>query len=122
MPRGRQAKAVMPTDPKTYEKLPITKIKNGYEYVQVCRSQNAAVYEQKIAKEYNGNIGQTVGYEVFLILVGKAYSLISKHGKNMGQVYNYPAAEKFASNEDGGKILWCYNNLQTAMKKYLELQ
>jgi len=109
------------TAPKTYEKLPITKTKNGYKYVQVCRSNKAAVYEQKVEKEINGNVGQTVGYEVFQILVGKAYSLVQKHGNKKGQVYNYPAAEKFPGNEDFGKWAWAFNSKALAMSKFEEL-
>jgi hypothetical protein len=105
-----------------YAKLPMVKSKNGYLYNQVARTDKAAVYEQKVEKEINGTIGRTVGYEVFQILVGKAYSLIQKHGKKKGQVYSYPAAEKFPSNEDGGKTLWCYQTLQDAMDKFAEIK
>jgi hypothetical protein len=106
---------------KTFEKLPLTKTKNGYVYNQIARNDNAAVYEQKVEKDCNGVVGQTVGYEVFRVLVGKAYSLVQKHGNKKGQVYNYPAAEKFPGNEDGGKILWCYNTKEAAMKKFNEI-
>jgi len=104
--------------PKTYEKLPQTKSKNGYEYVQVCRSDKAAVYEQKIEKEINGEVGKTVGYEVFLIKVQKGYSLIQKHGKKKGQVYNYPPSEMFPGNESFGDWAWSFNSKNAAMVKF----
>lgn len=116
--------------PKNYEPLPLEKSKNGYAYKQVARSEKAAVYEQRVENEINGiveevngvRIGELVGYEVFLISVGKAYSLVQKKGKSKGQVYSYPAAEKFPSNEDGGKILWCYRTLRSAMTKFDEIK
>lgn len=107
--------------PTTYEKLPQTKTKNGYEYVQVARNAKAAVYEQKVEKEINGEVGKTVGFEVFQILVGKAYSLVQKHGNKKGQVYNYPAAEKFPGNEDFGKWAWSFVSKAAAMEKFEEL-
>lgn len=105
----------------TYEKLPEYKFKNGYVYHQIKRNDKAAIYEQSVEKDCDGVVGLIVGYEVFKIIVGKPYSLVQKHGNKKGQVYNYPAAEKFPSNEDGGKTLWCYDTLQEAMKKFEEL-
>lgn len=107
--------------PTTYESLPQTKTKNGYEYVQVARNTKAAVYEQKVEKEINGEIGQTVGFEVFQIFVSKACSLIQKHGNKKGQVYNYPAAEKFPGNEDFGKTAWSFTTREAAMNKFKEV-
>lgn len=107
--------------PTTYEKLPQTKSKNGYAYRQIKRNDKVAVYEQKVEKEINGNVGETVGYEVFRIVVGKAYSLVQKHGKKKGEVYNYPPAEKFCGNEDFGKIAWAYNTKEAALAKFNEL-
>jgi hypothetical protein len=108
--------------PKTYESLPQTKSKNGYVYNLVKRSAKAAIYEQIVEKEINGEIGEKVGYEVFLISVGKAYSLVQKCGKKKGQVYSYPAAEKFASNEDFGKTAWAFNTMKAAMEKFNEIR
>lgn len=104
-----------------YESLPKLKSKNGYSYRQIKRSNKAAIYEQSVEKEINGEIGKTVGYEVFQIVVGKAYSLIQKHGKKKGEVYHYPAAEKFPGNEDFGKIAWAFANKTTAMAKFNEI-
>ena len=104
-----------------YQKLPIQKSKNGYSYKQINRNVKAAIYEQTVEKAINGDVGMTVGYEVFQIQIGKPYSLVQKHGKKKGEVYNYPAAEKFPGNEDGGKTLWCYNNLESATVKFNEL-
>lgn len=106
---------------KTFEHLPKTKSKNGYAYRLVRRSANAAIYEQKIEKEINGDVGKVVGYEVFVISVGKPYSLVQKHGKKKGQVYNYPAAEKFPGNEDFGKSAWSYTSLEAANNKFNEI-
>jgi hypothetical protein len=102
-------------------KLPKVKSKNGYTYIQLHRTDKAAIYEQKVAKEINGDVGRTVGYEVFRVRTCKEYSLVQKSGENKGHVYNYPIAEKFPSNEDGGQNLWCYNSLQSAMSKFHEL-
>ena len=107
--------------PTTYEKLPQTKTKNGYKYVLVTRNDKVALYEQRVEKEINGEVGKIVGFEVFLIVVGKPYSLVQKNGSKRGQVYSYPAAEKFPSNEDGGRILWSYNTKESALAKFNEL-
>jgi len=105
----------------TYEKLPQHKSKNGYAYRQIKRNDKAAIYEQSVEKECNGEVGLIVGYEVFEIIVGKPYSLVQKHGNKKGQVYNYPAAEKFPGNEDFGKWAWAFNTKNSAMVKFNEL-
>jgi hypothetical protein len=107
---------------KPFETLPTTKTKNGYIYSLVKRSSNAAVYEQKVEKEINGTVGKTVGYEVFNVIVGKPYSLVQKHGNKKGEVYNYPAAEKFPGNEDFGKTAWSYSKKESAMEKFEEIK
>lgn len=101
-----------------FDKLPETKKKNGYLYRMVTRSKNAAIYSQQNQKIPEDT---SVGYEVFEIEVCKPYSLVQKHGKKKGEVYHYPAAEKFPSNEDAGKSLWCYSTLESAMAKFEEL-
>jgi hypothetical protein len=105
-----------------YTKLPKSKSKNGYEYRLLDRSCKAAIYEQKVEKEINGEIGKTVGYEVFQIIIGKAYSLVQKHGKKKGDIYQYPAAEKFPGNEDFGKWAWSYTSKDCAMNKFNEIK
>lgn len=105
----------------TYQKLPIQKSKNGYAYTQIARNDKVAVYKQNVEKAINGEVGKTVGYEVFQILIGKAYSLVQKHGNKKGQVYNYPAAEKFPGNEDFGKWAWSFISEKAAMAKFEEL-
>lgn len=112
-------KALVPTK---YESLPLEKSKNGYAYKQVARSEKAAIYEQKVEKDINGIFGETVGFEVFLITVGKAYSLVQKCGKEKGKIYSYPAAEKFVGNEDFGKIAWAFNSKKSAMEKFNEIK
>ena len=107
--------------PTKYELLPQTKSKNGYAYRQIKRNDKAAIYEQSVEKDINGKIGLIVGYEVFKIVVSKAYSLVQRNGKKKGEVYNYPAAEKFCGNEDFGKIAWAYNTKESALTKFNEL-
>ena len=104
-----------------FEKLPKTKSKNGYAYCQIKRNDKVALYEQRVEKEINGEVGLIVGYEVFEIVVSKAYSLVQRNGKKKGEVYNYPAAEKFCGNEDFGKIAWAYNTKESALAKFNEL-
>ena len=107
--------------PTKYELLPQTKSKNGYAYRQIKRNDKAAIYEQSVEKDINGKIGLIVGYEVFKIVVSKAYSLVQRNGKKKGMVYNYPPAEKFCGNEDFGKIAWAYNTKEAALVKFNEL-
>jgi hypothetical protein len=104
-----------------FTKLAKSKSKNGYNYRLVLRSAKAAIYEQIVEKEINGLVGKVVGYEVFVISVGKAYSLVQKHGNKKGEIYNYPAAEKFPGNEDFGKSAWAFTNKNLAMEKFKEL-
>lgn len=104
--------------PTNYEKLPQTKSKNGYIYTLVTRSDKAALYKLTNEKYPEDT---SVGYEVFRITVSKPYSLVQKHGNKKGQVYNYPAAEKFPSNEDFGKTAWSYMTKATAMVRFDEL-
>jgi hypothetical protein len=111
-----KAKANTPVEP-----LPQEKSKNGYLYKLVKRTKKAAMYEQIIEKECNGDVGRTVGFEVFQIIVGKAYSLIQKNGKKKGEVYHYPPMEKFPGNEDFGKTAWAYTVLETAKEKFKEI-
>jgi hypothetical protein len=103
--------------PTEYERLPETKKKNGFIYTKVARNTVAAVYESKDEK----GIDTSTAYEVFKIVVGKPYSLVQKFGAKKGQVYSYPAAEKFPSDEDFGKTAWAYMTYESAMKKYAEL-
>ena len=104
-----------------FEKLPKTKSKNGYAYCQIKRNDKVALYEQRVEKEINGEVGTIVGYEVFLITVGKPYSLVQKHGKKKGEVYNYPAAEKFPGNESFGDWAFAYCSKDAALAKFNEL-
>jgi len=105
----------------SYEKLPLNKSKNGYAYRQIKRNDKAAIYEQSVENEVNGEIGTVVGHEVFRIQISKPCSLVQKHGKKKGQVYNYPAGERFPGNEDFGKWAWAYTTLDQAMVKFNEL-
>lgn len=104
------------------EPLPKEKTKNGYLYRLINRTKKAAIYEQIVEKDCNGIPGKTVGFEVLQIVVGKAYSLIQKHGKKKGEVYHYPPAEKFPGNEDFGKTAWAYSTKAEAMEKFNEIK
>jgi len=100
-----------------FEKLPLTKSKNGYNYSQVARSKKAAVYSMTNEKFPEDT---SVGYEVFTISVCQPYSLIQKKGPSAGKVYDYPAAEKFPGNE--AKNVWTFTTKQSAMKKFNEVK
>ena len=108
--------------PTTYESLPVTKTKNGYLYKQIKRTDKVAIYEQSVENENNGDVGRVVAYEVFLIVIAKAYSLVQKHGQKQGQIYNYPASEKFPGNEDFGKWAWTFHTKDAAMEKFNALK
>jgi hypothetical protein len=103
-------------------KLPESKVKNGYLYKLLKRTNNTALYEQIVDKDCNGTIGKTVGYEVFKISITKEYSITQKSGKKKGEVYFYPESEKFPGNEDGGKTLFSYDSKEKALKKFKELE
>jgi uncharacterized membrane protein len=103
---------------ETYEKLPTTKVKNGYKYIQVKRTEDVAMYEMKNS-DYPEDT--SVAYEVFKIVVGKPYTLVQKHGNKKGEISNYPSAEKFPGNESFGLSAWCYNSLDMADKKYNQI-
>lgn len=108
--------------PTDYEKLPETRSKNGYLYKLNTRNDKAAVYEQIVEKDTNGIVGQTVGYEVFKVIVGKPYSLVQKFGTKAGEIYSYPAAEKFPSNESFGDWAWAFTTKALAMAKFEEIK
>lgn len=102
-----------------FDKLPETKKKNGYLYKMVTRSKNAAVYSQENILHPEDT---SIDYEVFKIKVCKPYSLVQKHGKKKGEVYHYPAAEKFPGNSDFGITAWAYSTKESAMKKFEEIK
>ena len=106
----------------SFEKLPIVKFKNGYKYCLVKRNEKVAIYEQLVERDINGVPGSIVGYEVFQVVVGKAFTLVQKYGKKKGEKYFYPAAEKFPGNEDFGKTAWSYCTLAMAEKKFESLK
>jgi len=100
------------------DKLPLTKSKNGYVYVQVKRTADTAMYSmtnEKFAED------DSVGYEVFRVLVSKPCTIQQKSGVKAGMFYQYPASEKFPGNEDFGKIAWAFHTLEEAKKKFAEI-
>ena len=100
------------------DKLPQTKVKNGYEYILIKRNKKAAIYSQK-----NIDVPEDTseGFEVFQIVLSKPYSIMQKNGPSAGMWYHYPLTEKFPGNEDFGKTAWSFTNKDSAEKKYKEL-
>jgi hypothetical protein len=77
--------------------------KNGFLYWQICRTDKAAIYEQKMLD------GRRVFYEVWKIRTQPA--------KQRGDIF-YPAQERRPSTIDWGKFGWTYYTLQEARKRY----
>ena len=98
------------------DKLPQTKIKNGYNYNLVKRNDKAAIYEQ-----VDPEFPQFKGYEVFQITVTKPSRIQQKNGEKAGMWYQYPKTEKFPGNNDFGTIAWAYSTEESAEKKFKEL-
>jgi hypothetical protein len=95
------------------ERLPQEKKKNGYNYHLVKRSEHAAIYNQ-VHPDYP----DVSAYEVFKIVITKPTVLIDRR---TNKEYPQPAKEKFPGNEDGGKTLWTYITLESAEKKFEEI-
>jgi hypothetical protein len=89
---------------RTMEKLPEKLKKNGYEYHQLKRSDNAALYGQYII---GGKVIQA--YEAFIIREQKEGT--STIG---GAVVNFVAKELFPSDEEFGRTAWSFNDLKRA--------
>jgi hypothetical protein len=77
--------------------------KNGFIYWQICRTDKAAIYEQRMPD------GRRVFYEVWKIRTqpAKTYRGIL-----------YPAQERRPSTLDWGNYGWTYYSLQDAKKRY----
>jgi hypothetical protein len=87
--------------------LPLRFKKNGFLYWQVCRSDRAAIYEQKLI---NGQA--RVYYEVWRIRV-----LQPRVFKGV----SYPQREAAPSNADWGRYGWTFYTLGEAQEKYDQL-
>ena len=99
------------------KKLPPTIKKNGFTYTQIIFCGGCYVYEQ----DYNSGIkyqegdtpGRIVCYEVFRARVSPAETI---HGKQ------YPEREVFPKDEDFGYTAWAMRDMETAIRKLMELK
>ena len=83
--------------------LPIRFEKNGFLYWQICRTDIAAIYEQKAIS------GNSIYYEVWVIR--------SRPQRIFGGKV-LPACERSPSNEDWGTYGWTFYDLPSARKRY----
>lgn len=86
--------------------LPIRFEQNGYLYWQICRTDKAAIYEQRAQD------GRGIFYEVWKI---------RKRDARTWQGRYYPAGERIPSNNDWGKYGWTYYTISRARAKFDEL-
>lgn len=113
MARGRKPKTkVEITDYSGITRLPQVKVKNGYQYDLISRTNKAAMYKMVNVKEPSD---VSIHYEVFRILITQPCTLINKSN---GKAYEYGAAEKFPGNNDFGVSAWCFNSEEAATQKY----
>lgn len=83
------------------QQLPLTYRKNGYDYKQVFRDDNTAIYEQH-------SEGKLIAFEVFEIVV-------QKEGEVFGKAQ--PEREKVPSTEQWGSKAFTVHSLQAAIEK-----
>ena len=83
--------------------LPIRFVRDGFLFWQVCRTDKAAIYEQKLIET-----GQ-VWFEVWKIRTQPAFSLSGN---------NYPAMERAPGTNDWGRYGWTVYSLLDARKRY----
>lgn len=91
--------------PKKYSQRSFVgaKMKGGLTFVQVERTDKAALYRQT-----DGNL-----WEVFEIRIGKPFT--AKRGKK--EVY-FPMREKVPLSDDFGKWAWGFGSEEKAREKY----
>lgn len=82
--------------------------KNGFLYVQIVRSENVAIYQQRDPK----NDLKHVAYEVFRIKIQRERYFKGRH---------FPRKEVLAANEDFGKTAWTFRKGQKALIKFINL-
>lgn len=87
------------------EKLKLKLRKNGFDYFQITRDDNFAIYLQVVSDEI-------FRYEVFKIKTVQESIL---------RATVYPARELFPGNEDFGSTAWTCMTIDLALKKYHDL-
>lgn len=85
--------------------LPLTFSKNGFQYVQLDRNDQAALYIQ-----YDGQ--KAVHYEVFKIRYSSDKTIGGRH---------YPPAEKVPNDAEFGKSAWSIPYKDQAYEKFKSL-
>ena len=83
--------------------LPVRFQKKGFLYWQICRTDQAAIYEQRVED------GSAVFYEVWKIRIRPAYVL---------RGLDYPVSERAPGTQDWGTYGWTFRNLPDARKRY----
>lgn len=84
------------------EVLPIEIRANGRDYRQVKRTDKKAMY-----------ISDDGVIEVFKVKIDKEGEIFGK---------KYPKREHYPTNEDFGKIAWCFTNMDRANMRYDSLR
>lgn len=85
--------------------LPLQLRKNGFNYTQVLREGNKAIYEQSVTS-------QVKYFEVFIVRQRPERIL-------KGRLIH--AGEVFPGNEDFGKTAWSFRNYEKALIKFNSL-
>jgi len=83
--------------------LPVRFQSGGFIYWQICRTDKAAIYEQRMPD------GRAVFYEVWQIRIRPAYKL---------RGIDYPVSERAPGTNDWGRYGWTYHALPEAKKRY----
>jgi len=84
----------------------------GYIYNKVKRNNFKAIYAQHNIDDDGNEVIKPRGYEVFRISVLKEGELFGNY---------YPEREKFPSDTAFGLTAWSYRTLESAEKKYQEI-
>lgn len=84
-------------------RLPLRFHKNGFNYWQICRTDKAAIYEQRTTD------GQRVFYEVWRIRIRPSYTFNGRE---------YGVSERSPGSENWGRDGWTFYTLPDAQKRY----
>lgn len=84
-------------------RLPIRFNKDGFIYWQICRTDHAAIYEQRMTD------GRRVFYEVWKIRARPPYTIEGR---------SYPQSERGPGSEHWGTFGWTFYRLEDARRKY----
>lgn len=95
----------IPEQKEKFKTLPVKLRKNGFDYIQYRKSENAFIYKQVISENM-------VQYEVFEWKIQPERTINEKV---------LPAKEKFPNNEAFGYWAWSYKDYRRAIKKFEEL-